>query len=71
MKDLKAFPTMRDFVAKWYRHMGLSVVVGIYIFSYLTAKDPFWSGKATFFAMFVLLGIAIFDMVIKNGMEKS
>jgi len=62
---------LKKFVDQWYRYIGLGLLILIYIWSFITARDVFWVGKATFFAMFVLLGIALYDLVIKNGMEKS
>ncbi|MBR9689276.1 MAG: hypothetical protein GOV01_00025 [Candidatus Altiarchaeota archaeon] len=62
---------LKGLVATWYRRVGLALIVMIYLWSYLTAKDMFWAGKATFFGMFVLFGVALMDLVIKNGMEES
>ena len=70
-KEIGFSTKLKEFVAAWYRRAGLILIVLIYLWAYLTAKDVFWAGKATFFGMFVLFGVAILDLVIKNGMEES
>jgi len=58
------------FGRKWYRWAGLALIVSIYLWAYLTARDPFWAGRATFFSMIVVFVVAILDEVMKNGVEK-
>jgi hypothetical protein len=56
-------------IAKWYRHAGLVLIALIYLWAYLTATDPFWAGRATFFGMAVLLAVALMDLVVKDGVD--
>ena len=58
-------------IARYYRPAGLAILALIYVWAYLTRKDPFWAGRATFFGLFVLLAVAFIDMVVKNAVEKS
>ena len=58
------------FARKRYREIGLALIALIYTWAYLTAKDPFWAGRATFFGMLVLFPVALFE-VMKDGVEKS
>ena len=58
-------------IAKWYRWAGLLLIAAVYMWGYLTAQDQFWAGKSTVFAMIVLFVVAVFDLVMKNGVEKS
>ncbi len=50
---------------------GLFVVAVIWAVCGLTAKDPLWAGKAIALSSLVLLGVALADMVIRRGVEKS
>ena len=61
----------QELLKKWYRPAGLVLVALIYLWAYLTAQDEFWGGRATFFAMIVVFAVAILDLVMKNGVEKS
>jgi len=45
-----------------YREIGLAAVIAIYAWAYLTAKDPFWAGRATFFSMIVVFVVALFEI---------
>lgn len=48
-----------------YREIGLVSVAAIYVWAYLTAKDPFWAGRATFFSMIVVFLVALYE--VKNS----
>ncbi len=54
-----------------YKEIGLALLALIYIWAYITRRDPFWAGRATFFGGFVLLGVALLNEVVRNAMEKS
>lgn len=54
-----------------YREAGLVLVALIYLWAYLTATDPFWAGRATFFGMVVAFAVALMDQVVGNDVEES
>lgn len=62
---------MRQAIGKWYRWAGLVLIALIYAWAYFSGKDQFWAGQATFFAVIVLFAVAVLDLVMKNGVEKS
>ena len=45
-----------------YREIGLAAVAAIYAWAYLTARDPFWAGRATFFSMIVVFIVALVEI---------
>jgi len=49
---------------------GLLLMGVIWLWAFLTRKDPFWAGKAAFFSAFVILGVAIYE-VMGGAVEKS
>jgi len=50
--------------------LGLFLLILIWVWAFLTAKDKFWAGKAAFFSSFVILGMAFLE-VMNHAMEKS
>ena len=54
-----------------YHEIGLVMILLIYLFTYITRQDQFWAGRATFFALFVLLSVALLDVLNKKETKKK
>ena len=53
-------------LTQMYHEMGLVIIALIYLITFITRQDKFWAGKATFFSLFILLAVALFDVLNKN-----
>ena len=49
-----------------YREIGLAAVASIYAWAYITARDQFWAGRATFFSMIVVFLVALYEVAKKD-----
>ncbi len=49
---------------------GLLLIAAVWVWAWITARDEFWAGRSAFITAFILLGVAIYE-VMQNGVEKS